>query len=168
MSKLITVALLLAFASSSYASDDLSYGSALLQTRFNEYHIKYELCQSLANETLLSDKDIETISELSSEAGIGLGFYQYKAIENCSKNEYLSLLTTLLSLEVMNRSQNLPAIQDQVHMIKHTLFTLSSINIEKSFVDLPKEIIDTLEEIPALKEPFNHFNAYDRAWPQSQ
>jgi hypothetical protein len=162
---LSVVAFCMSAISLSYAADDLKYGSSLLDIRFNEYLEKYEACQVLARQTLLSEEDIQTLSKLSKEAGIALGFYNYKAIEGCSKDEYLALLTTLLSLEIMNRDAQSPAISKKIRVIKSTLFTFSMIDLEESYVDLPKQVVDTVGEISGLRLPFNQMDAYDRAWP---
>ena len=43
---------------------------------------------------------------------------------------------------------------------------MNHIDLEKSYIDLPEEIVEQLSSISELVQPFNSFDAYDRAWPQ--
>lgn len=150
---------------SSFANDELQYGSIKLQERFVSYQSKHSECQAVALDNKLDDQDILKLSTFKKEAGIALGYYHFKAIEKCSQDEYLLLLTTLLSLEALNNEGNTKAISDQIDMIKKVLFIGNSFTQEMNLSKLPKDTIEFMSGFQPIKEPFNLFDAYDRAWP---
>ncbi|UJF21926.1 hypothetical protein [Shewanella sp. OMA3-2] len=164
--KNILILVFLVFSKTSFSGDNTTYGSILLQTKFTQYEQKYAECQRVAENNKLSDDVINKLSHLSRGAGVGLGFYQFKALEKCSSQEYLAVLTILLSLESLNKKVKVVAIEEQINTYKILLFSVNHIDLEKSYIDLPEEIVEQLSSISELVQPFNSFDAYDRAWPQ--
>ncbi|ARD24002.1 hypothetical protein [Shewanella japonica] len=164
--KIYVTIILLVFSCHSLADDTVAFGALTLQEKFNSYTKMHDTCMQEADNNYLSNEVIDELKMLSPQAGIGLGFYRYKAIEECARVEYMALLTTLLSLELLNRKNPHQAVEDQINTYKTLLFSVNSIEMEKSFSDLPDTIIKKLQGISAITEPFNAFDAYDRAWPR--
>lgn len=165
--KIFLYVLLIIFSHCACANENIAYGSMLLQVKFNAYSEKQEQCKRSADENILPNKVISDLSLLSRETGIGLGFYHFKAIEKCTSPEYLDFLTTLMSLESLNKKTQDLAIKTQINTYKVLLFSVNNIDLEKSYADLSEDVIKALLMIPELKKPFNAFDAYDRAWPQN-
>lgn len=168
MKKTLTLLAAIASFGCYSATDDLAYGTMLLQARLTEYEQRYEYCKLAAESNQVSEAVIAKLRALPQEAATGLGFYHFRAIRNCALTEYASLLETLSSLEMENKEANNPAVATQIDTIKTVLFTNSVIAQEREFTELSEKIRIELGAIEQFQTPFNLFDTFERAWMTKQ
>ena len=128
---------------------------------FGDYGAAVERCERLKYEQPAPDH--QTLAALNSygidDNRVFLVGREYHLSDQCTKDELLSLLLAVMSLQSADLE---PVTQQALEGIRGMVFSDNRWHLEKQYRALPAEMKKTLEALPYFQTPFDSLSVIDR------
>ncbi|OLQ81687.1 hypothetical protein BIT28_26740 [Photobacterium proteolyticum] len=152
---------LLSFSAHSELTEEMKYGSVLLQINVAKFEEKQTECMSRVRDYRLPVEEREVLKKLDTSISKGLYFLYKKSFDDCTQPELFELSQTLLQLQELNKKENNKIINEQIRLIRQLVFTGSDISNQRFYDSLSEFEKEILESIPSFKKPFDSLQVLD-------
>ncbi|MGF1733686.1 hypothetical protein [Photobacterium kasasachensis] len=152
---LLLILYLLSFSVYADLTEEMKYGSILLQVKVAKFEEKQTECMARVKNYRLPDEEKDVLKKLDVSISKGLYHLYKQSFDDCTQPELFELSQTLLQLQELNKRVENKVIEEQINLIRQLVFTGSDISNQRFYDSLLASEKQILEGIQSFKEPFD-------------